>query len=85
MGGIFKKPKAPRASQMMGPPPVDPGAPPGSVQNEDATAAIADAATQERMRRAGKGLQSTFTNGAMGYADPKVRVRRASAALGMVG
>lgn len=85
MGSLFKKPKAPKMSASMSPNPVDPGAPPGDPANTDATGAIADAATRERMLRQGRGLQSTFTNGAMGYADPRVRVRRASATLGMTG
>lgn len=80
MGSLFKKPKAPKVSSMAGassPPPIDLGPAPGDPGNADANAAMENAAAVERMRRAGKGMASTFVNGAAGVRQESVRVRRA--------
>lgn len=83
MGGIFgKKPKAPKGvSDQMSPNPVDPGPPPGDLNNLAANGAIADAATRERLARSGKGYQSTLTNKGYGYSNSMAKTKRLTGAV----
>ena len=53
----------------------DPGAPPGDPTNTTASALIANAATAEATRLSGKGLASTYVNGAGGVKTQPVSVK----------